>query len=351
MSLLLSYSSVFISPEKFWVPAFFGLAFPVIFLANFLFVIYWAIRKRKKLFFTSLILILLGLTYVFDYFQFGFLKNISQENKPVLKILSYNVKLFDLYNWTNNINTRNEIFNIIDKENADILCFQEFYKEDINRFNTLDTLLKFQDAKYYHDEYSQIKANTYYFGIITLSKYPIVNKGLFKFKNSDNICIYSDIVYNNDTLRVYNNHLESIRFDIEDHSFIDNLEIDEIKLKGIKSIYTRLKEAFVKRSEQVDMISYHIAQSPYPVIVCGDFNDTPVSYAYRKLKRNLKDSFKESGSGFGKTYTGKFPSFRIDYIFHSEDMKCIDFNIIKKSYSDHYPIVGKLVFNNELLSE
>lgn len=345
ISLLIAYLSVFISPADLWIPAFFGLGFSVFYVVNFLFGLYWLIRKRKKLFWFVTIVLLLGVTFVSDYFQTGFFKASAEGNPKDIKVMTYNVKLFDLYNWTNNINTRDKMFEIIDSADADILCFQEFYKEKTNRFNTLDTLLEFQKAGYFHEDYSGIKDGTYFFGIITFSKFPIVNKGSFKFESSDNICLFTDILCYGDTVRIYNNHLESIRFGYEDHHYVDNFEdnIEEGELTGLKSIYRRLKDAFIKRAEQTDKISAHIVDCPYPVIVAGDFNDTPVSYTYRKLKKGLRDSFKESGSGIGATYNGHFPSLRIDYIFHDKKMKCVDYSVIKNTYSDHYPIICKLV--------
>jgi endonuclease/exonuclease/phosphatase family metal-dependent hydrolase len=85
-----------------------------------------------------------------------------------------------------------------------------------------------------------------------------------------------------------------------------------------------------------------IEQSPYPVIICGDFNDTPSSYTYHQLSEGLIDAFKESGNGIGHTYGGALPSFRIDYILHDERFKSTRFNTIRSKFSDHYPITTSL---------
>jgi len=118
---------------------------------------------------------------------------------------------------------------------------------------------------------------------------------------------------------------------------------DDERLEEIKDISFRLRDAFIKRASQAKIISKHIQNSPYPVIVCGDFNDVPVSYTYRKMKKSLNDSYIEAGKGIGTTYKGKFPAFRIDFIFHSKDLNCLKFNIHDVYLSDHFPVTGEFV--------
>lgn len=339
-SLLLSYLSVYISPEDLWVLAFFGLVYPYILLLNLFFLIYWLIRKKKKLFILSLLVIALGWSYITDLIQLPFSSNKQANTESSLKFLSYNIRLFDLYNWSHNKATRDRIFDFINKEKPDILCFQEFYSDDIGYFSTLDTLTKFQKASYSHTAYTSNVQKVYHFGIATFSTYPIVSKGSIRFEKTGNICIYTDIKINNDTIRIYNNHLESIRFQAENYNFIDSIYLkNNEQIKGVKDIMRKLKYAYIKRAHQADIISENIQQSPYPVIVCGDFNDTPVSYAYHKIKNNLKDAFVESGSGIGNTYLGKLPFLRIDFILHSKTLKSCKFEIPKVKFSDHYPIL------------
>ena len=344
ISLAFAYLSIYISPAKIWFLAFFGIAYPVIFLVNLAFAIYWAIRKRKILLITTAAMIILGVSYITDYLQIFPGSTNTKEQRKELTVMSYNVKLFDLYNWNNNINTRDEIFELIKSVNADVICFQEFYKENTSNFKTLDTLIKFQNARYYHEEYTRVNRDKYFFGIITFSKYPIVNKDIIRFENSDNICIYSDIKIADDTIRVFNTHLESIRFDHQDYCFMDSikLDIDKQEIEGMKTILKRLKYAFIQRANQAEKVAETVADTPYPIIVCGDLNDTPVSYAYHTIKGKLSDSFKEAGFGLSTTYNGKFPSYRIDYVFHSDAFEVLSYRVIRKELSDHYPVVVKL---------
>jgi endonuclease/exonuclease/phosphatase family metal-dependent hydrolase len=136
-------------------------------------------------------------------------------------------------------------------------------------------------------------------------------------------------------------HLQSIAFSKADYRYMIDLknDVETEDVNHSRSIIKRLKTAFVKRAHQADLIRKSIDQSPYPVVVCGDFNDTYASYARQTISGNLLDAFIESGNGFGKSYIGEFPSFRIDYLFHSKIFKSYHFQTIMNPLSDHYPIV------------
>jgi len=167
-----------------------------------------------------------------------------------------------------------------------------------------------------------------------------------------NSCIYTDILYQGDTLRIYNLHFESIRFRKEDYQFAKEISSspgekteEEIK-KHTKSIIKKLKIAFEFRSAQAKRVSEHIAQCPYPTILCGDFNDTPISYAYTQISKHLEDTFTEAGFGLGTSYAGKeIPAYRIDYIFHSKEFTPFNYRCIHEEYSDHYPITSYFELN------
>ena len=342
--LLLSAYSDHIDPVEWVFPAFLGLAYPFILFANVLFLIFWLLFYRRFII-LPILAILLSYPALSNFFQFNF----SGSKEDTIKVMSYNVRLFDLYNWTQNIETRNKIFDQLGGQNADIYCFQEFfYTEEKGKFETRDTLVSFLDAKNFKEAYTHRMRGAQFFGIATFTRYPIINSGTIKFENDDNnIGLYTDLKINDDTVRVYNLHIASIRFSYDDYTFVENIDRkNESKTleKGARAIYFRLKNAFVKRSEQAKQIIDHVSQSPYPVILCGDFNDTPNSYCYRQFSELLIDSFKESGKGIGNTYIGAFPSFRIDYIFHSEDFESKNYYTLPERFSDHHSIVSQLKF-------
>jgi endonuclease/exonuclease/phosphatase (EEP) superfamily protein YafD len=174
----------------------------------------------------------------------------------------------------------------------------------------------------------------------TFSKFPIVRKGETDFNRSLNGSIYSDIVKDADTFRIFNCHLQSIRLRKEYNKLLDSLVFNysDRQLNEIKDISLRIREAFIQRAEQVNILSQQIRLSPFPVIVCGDFNDTPVSYTYKRLSRGLKDAFIESGSGVGNTYRGNVSFIRIDYVLYSRPFRSRKYSAEKINWSDHYPV-------------
>ncbi len=263
------------------------------------------------------------------------------EGKNEIKILSFNVRAFNIYEWYSNPETVKGILNLIQSERPDIICLQEYYTGSEKNYQPENIFKLFKETPYYFIQYSLPIGSNFGFGIATFSKFPIINKGLINFNKSLNEVIFTDLSVKGDTIRIYNNHLQSINFQKKNYDFIDTLKLtyDEENIRGFKDISVKLKTAYVKRSRQVDSITCHISHCPYPVIVCGDFNDTPVSYTYRKMRKGLKDSFLVSGKGIGNTYFGIFPSFRIDYIFHSKEFKPLIFEKVEAKLSDHYPII------------
>lgn len=340
--LLLSYLSTHISPETNSYLPFLGLAFSFIFVPVCLLFLFWLILKNKWLF-LSLFTILIGFNHVRHFYQLTLWSGPKSETSTKIKLMSYNVRLFDLYNWVGNKQTRNQIFEILKKEDADIYCFQEFYHRGDGKFSTKDTMFTFLRAKNFHEGFTHyLPAAEQTFGLATFSAHPIVRKEMMKFENDPNNCvIISDIKIGKDTIRVFNAHLASIRFQKADYDYIgdnDNSQLWRKRNDREQKIFTRLKNAFIHRASQAEQLSKKIQESPYPVIVCGDFNDTPVSYAYRTVSNNLYDAFVESGNGIGNTYIGKFPSFRIDYILYSEGLHSYDFRTLPEELSDHHAI-------------
>lgn len=337
-AILISYISVYINPSFFAFPALFGLAYPYILFLNIAMVLVWAaLRKREAL--ISIAAILLGIGYFNNFIR---LKNQGHEVKSDIKLLSYNVRLFNYYETKTGQGSESKILKLIKKENPDVICLQEYFYAG-NKTTSAEYIKETLGGTWHsHTKLINRKRNKSY-GIITLSRYPITGRGEIIHPKSSSLTIYTDIVAGKDTLRVYNNHLQSFHLRKLESSFVDDLTGEaHNSLKSVKYFYKRLVEGFSSRSAQAAKVKKSLSSSPYPVIVAGDFNDTPISYTYRKIRHGLNDAFVKAGYGAGYTYRGKYPANRIDYVFYDDKVECTDFDIIKVKYSDHYPVVAYL---------
>ncbi len=333
--LVLSYLACYISPVKYWTIAFFGLAYPYLLVANLAFMIIW-ILLRSRFFIISLAVIAFGWGHLQNFIQLSPPKETSLEG---IKVLTYNVQQFYSF-FEQKDKTTPRILQFLQDQDPDILCMQEVKIQNLGPLRPERFKAEIPQINYYHFAHT-----SRYAGSVTFSKYPIVNLGEIRFADSHNLVIYSDIKLGKDTIRVYNCHLQSNSIDPDEYSVIDSVKISNKKRQFSKIIDVgrKLKKAFIKRAQQTDKVAAHIAESPYPVIVCGDFNSPPVSYTYQTFKNTLNDAFVESGSGIGSTYRGELPAFRIDYIFHDDFFTAYNFSVKKIRLSDHYPVCCTLI--------
>ncbi|MGV8091826.1 MAG: endonuclease/exonuclease/phosphatase family protein [Mangrovibacterium sp.] len=339
IALLVTYISVYISPAKFWFLGFLGLAYPFTLIVNILFIIYW-LFNRWKIAFVSLIVILIGYKHLQNYFQIG-KKNTDKEG---IIICSYNVKHFN--GITKGIDWKENtirIQNYLRNKNADIICLQELSSPSMNKFNPFITASSQPDPNMNSTNPGE------YTGPAIFSRHPIINKGEIAFENKENMIVFADIKIKEDTIRVYSCHLQSYQFTSDDINSIDALSIENHRnMKRLRVVGHKMKQAFIKRPKHANKLNESIRQSPFPVIVCGDFNDPPISYTYRTVRGDLKDAFVESGAGIGNSYIGRVPSLRIDYILYSPLFTGYNFTVDKKAdYSDHYPLSCKLIKTSE----
>ena len=340
VSLLFSYSATIFDPVKIWYFSFFGLAYPFILLINILFIILWIIYKRWYFLF-SLSLILIGYNAFNKTIGLRALTK-AVKDSTTIKLMTYNVHYLKKFGEELDMETRSGIFRLIESEQPDIVGFQEFFTRNKGKYDVKDSLIKILDTKHYY--YSPYIDNNYEStGVAVYSKYPILKSGDIQLENENggNRGIWIDVKRNNQVFRIYVVHLASISFQPEDYSFLNNVVVDIDKTKDVvssKRIARKLKTAFIKRSEQVEILQKEIESCTTPYIVMGDFNDTPVSYAITQMTKNLKNGFAVKGSGLGITYNGDFPNFQIDYILASKQFDFKDYKIIKRDFSDHYPV-------------
>jgi endonuclease/exonuclease/phosphatase family metal-dependent hydrolase len=345
IALLLSYLASYLDPYFFWITPFFGLAYPAILLINVLLVIYWLIRWPRFALISG-IAILAGWTVVLNYI--GFRENtaimVPKSSESFLRVMTYNVHNFKQFGDKNDQFTKDQILNIIRNEQPDVICFQEFFSRKRGEYNFKKYILEILKTEHYY--FKPSTDNGYEaIGMAIFSKFPIINKGDIQFakKMNWNEAIWVDLKKDDKIFRVYNVHLQSIRFQPEDYKYLENVKQKiDTDVESSKKIGSRLKTAFIKRSNQVKMVKSHSDSCQVPYIVTGDFNDTPISYTIKTISKGLNNSFREKGSGFGVTYNGAFPNFQIDYLFTSPEFSVKNYLIINKKMSDHFPVRSDL---------
>ena len=337
--LIFSILAGIIGPSQSpWIQLF-GLIYPIIFLINVVFLIYWIVIK-SKLVFLSLIVILIGFNNIFDNFQIS-LFNASDKQADQIKVTTYNVQNFrERSGKASDPATKSEIVDFLMKQNADIVCLQEYHSTSNRLYEPLkeirDTLAA---ASYYYESYFNPKYNQLT-GLVTFSKYNAVDKGKLKFAGSRTFGIFTDVIINTDTVRIFNIHLASIKLAPGDIDFVvnpDNEKSEDIKSHS-SEIYHKLLQAYKLREKQLNYLLKIIKSTEYDIILCGDFNDTPSSWVYGQLKDYLSDAFVKKGTGIGRTYAGPLPFLRIDYILTSESFSTCGFKRHNLKKSDHYPI-------------
>lgn len=334
LALLLSYLARYVSPELYWPIAFLGLGYPVLVVLNTIFIIYW-IAVFKLRFLYSFIAILIGYPLIPSYVQLGAKKITEKEN--TLTVLDFNMHYFGAFEGEK-LKDPDKFFDIVNKINPDLMVFQEFYvcgtPVDKPMYKRLFKAFKKYNANRISlDPQKKISGQHQVF----FSRFPIIDSGIVEHHpQSDNFTVFIDIVAHGDTIRVINTHLQSIKFDPKDYEAVKNIELTEDSAGvAITSISQKLKRAFVMRAHQAQVVRDFINESPYKVLVMGDFNDAPASYAYRTVRGNLKDAFIESGKGLGRTYVGTMPSFRIDYILHDPSFSSYNYYAKSFEFSDH----------------
>ncbi|MFA5046149.1 MAG: endonuclease/exonuclease/phosphatase family protein [Paludibacter sp.] len=347
--MILAMIGTVLSPEKFVYVAYLTLAFPFIVAINIAFVLFW-ILSRNWFFLASLSLLIFSASEIGDTFPIHLGKTeIIQVHHPI-QILTYNT-MGSGEQKKHKKNKPNKVIQYILDSNADIVCLQEFTVSSNDEYLTYEDIMRiFTKYPYKHIQfnYNQNKRQS---GVATFSKYPIINKHKINYQSGFNGSIYSDININGKIVRFVNNHLESNKITESDKEMPIQLKNDfnTANLSGVTLKFSRkLGSAYKLRAHQADEVSKVINSSPYKVIVCGDFNDVPSSYAYTKIKGKLKDTFSEIGNGFGWSFNEKFYHFRIDYILYdSTEFSPVEYKMDKVNYSDHYPVFCELNINSE----
>ena len=296
---------------------FLSLTAPLFIIANIAAFVY-CIIARLRLAWLSLAALLLGYAILGAFYKFGN----PGERAPdgALSVMSYNIRGFDRYNFFRGDHVEEGIISLVEREDPDIVCFQEFDYTKSKYFNQYP----YRFVNYIFPKERHVVQAIF-------SKYPIVGKGSLDFPNSANNAIFAEILYKEDTLRIYNIHLQSFRI-------VPSRRMLRHMATGV--FYNRISATFVKQQEQAELIRQHIASTSSKTILCGDLNNTQYSRVYKMVKGNMNDSYEEKGRAYGTTYKLKFLPFRIDAIMADSTLEVVSHRNFDIRLSDHYPLMA-----------
>ncbi len=350
---LLGCYSVWFNPQQFWFVGFFTLAALYFLLVMLGFFIFWLFVKPRYIF-ISLLGIALAWKPLHQAFAVRWPVNFTIIKHPAnIRVMSWNVEHFDILEHKIHPERKQQMIDIINQHQPDVACFQEMVASDSfpSAINYVPDFSKRLNTPNYFFSYNKKLDfdGKHHFGIITFSKYPIINQHTMSYAPNDynSIFQYIDIVKETDTFRVFNIHLQSLRFSEGNLKYIGDPLKDEVDIQKSKSLIQKFKTGFLKRQLQSDRIKKALDESPYPVIVCGDFNDVPNSYAYCTIGKGLKNTFAEKGSAIGRTFYSISPTLRIDNIFTDKRFTVEQFVRVKKKLSDHFPIITDLFYEKQ----
>lgn len=335
----------FFDPERWWFIGLLTLSLPYILITLLIFFFCWLFTKKIWVL-ISLLILAFCWRAVLNIFPFHLSEKFKMEKTSgSIRIMSWNVEHFDILEHKTHPEKKHQMMELIREYQPDIACFQEMVGGDddrsINYLGDFNRILQF--TGYHYSYKSKLDFDqAHHFGIIIFSKFPILNKQTFSIPPHDynSVFQYIDVEANNDTVRVFNIHLQSLKFSEENLKYLDDPEINSDKtLSESKSILSKLKSGFIKRSRQSEKVREEVKRSPYPVIVCGDFNDVPNSYAYSRIGDGLQNAFVEKGIGFGRTFSGISPTLRIDNIFIDKKFTIEQFERVTKKLVAHFPLI------------
>lgn len=332
-----------IDPISFDLTAFLGLMYPFLLLLHLVLFVCYFIIKRNKLAFLFLLPALVTIHLFLNSFGIHYLSAAREEKGPALKLMTYNVHMFREANKMDS-SVQAPMLHLIQNEQPDILTMQDFESTDGRNggLSTIDSIKTILKSNQYYDGPNNLTVFPTK-SIATVSRFPIVNSGFIVFSDisGGNQAIFTDIKRNGQIIRIYNVHFQSLGFQPFEYEEWKNADILG-KLEFLFKVKNKFSYAFSERSKQVKMIKKHASSCPYPYIIAGDFNDTPSSFAVSYTMKDMKNAFREKGRGYRVTFNGGLPDFQIDYVMVKPFFTVLDYKIIHKRLSDHYPVVVRL---------
>lgn len=323
-----------------------GLAFPILLALMIAFIFLWLILKLRRAWF-SIIILLAGYKSIAVFWAFNPASGFQyKKDQQKIRIASWNVARF--LEWKRNNNeksqTRLKMLDQIQKQSPDVLCLEEFFHSPDSAFYNNISEIKAMGYPYFYFSYDP-DGDFQYIGSAIFSKYPMLDTGLVRYfrPSMPEALVHADIKVNNDTIRVYTTHLQSVQFRQRDYEAITEIKNAEDSLySNSKTVLSKLRKAMALRSSQADIARQVMDDSPYPSVFCGDLNDTPNSYTYFTIRGNMQDAFLKKGFGIGRTYSSLSPTLRIDYILTDDNFRISQFTRVVKYLSDHFMIMADI---------
>lgn len=327
-----SYLSPIVNPDSIlWPVSLFGLIYPMLVMAHLVFILYW-LNQRKWYFLFSVVCVLLGWSLLTKNIAF-YSPSLSETST---RVLSFNLQGSYKFNTAKSKTGKpkfnvDEFINYFTKNKIEIAALQELSHRNV-RFETLAEQL-LEAGFYIHKAKKR--------GVAILSIYPISKTGELTLGRQENAAIYADVTINKKLVRVYATHLQSNKITLIANEVAEEGNFREKETwQKVRDMFAGYKRAAQIRAKQSKKLGEHIRLCPHPVIVCGDFNDVPQSFAYRQIAKGLQDSFQTKGRGIGTTFSGSLPFLRIDYILLSPRFTVLGHQTQRENtYSDHYPVI------------
>ncbi|MEY2924761.1 MAG: hypothetical protein RLZZ337_1309, partial [Bacteroidota bacterium] len=315
---------------SFWPVAFFGLTYKFWLALNIVLALFWLSFSRKRWIYNAFV-IAIGVQFITRNIQW----NEEAKETADFTLASFNTHVQQVYDGGN---TSNQIDNYLADSELDIAILVEW----LNKKGKIS----FKEFPYQQMARLNDKGNRHDYGIKAVSKHKIVNWDIIKFNHtSGNIAAFFDIEINGQVVRVFAVHLQSNSISSSDYHKMMKLDVNDKDYRNYAvKFVSRLRTSFDKRAEQTRLVKEAMADCPYPIIVLGDFNDTPQSYTYEQLRDGRQDAFIERGRGWGATFLKPFSLLRIDYILHDKELKCTEFSSTSEIASDHKLIQAGFTF-------
>lgn len=338
VTMAMTYFVPFVDPARVWFFPVLGLAAPAVYVLTVVLMLYWIIRWRWVRASVMLVLVVAGLFEVSLFWRPELRRDYGEESfdRAAFKVMTYNVRNFYGERGQSSVG---DVLRLIEEQDPDVICLQEFNPALALRHEDFALLgEKYENAVFERSADPDAPNGA---PQQILSKYRILRAGTVLTPASS---VWADILVGEDTVRIFNNHLRSTAITPSDNEYITRRGFlsDTAREVKIRSIVDRYRENSVLRAAEVDSIAGVVARVRTRHIVCGDFNDTPMSYVYRTMARGLRDAFSECGSGYSHTYRGFFNTLRIDYVLSSGGLETLSYEVLPVDCSDHHPVVVRL---------